>query len=377
MPFGAQDSLNFSRLVLQDLVKEKPMQYLSSFSGKTFSRRVGTALGAAALAVSLAGCQSGRIGSQIGPTQEHDMGNQYAQQIDTQAKFVTDGAYLRHILSLSQPIFAQAIKDRPGETYRIRVIDSPELNAFSVPGGYVYLYRGLVDKFINDDDALACIIAHESAHVVRRHVVKQMSDAQGKGMLVDLATILTRSGAVQQIGGTLFQMDQLHYSRNDEYEADRWGERFAYNAGFDPSGMVRTMILFEQLDKKYGTPAAYTLDHPISQNRALRAMEQYRELRANGGQYTSEAYTVTGDKIAARRHDISYPALVLATMAPVLPAQTREDRAEDKADAKAAAQPTVPAPLPAVPALPAPRPVSVPVPPAAPPQPQVSAPPVS
>lgn len=353
------------------------MQYLSSFSGKTFSRRVGTALGAAALAVSLAGCQSGRIGSQIGPTQEHDMGNQYAQQIDTQAKFVTDGAYLRHILSLSQPIFAQAIKDRPGETYRIRVIDSPELNAFSVPGGYVYLYRGLVDKFINDDDALACIIAHESAHVVRRHVVKQMSDAQGKGMLVDLATILTRSGAVQQIGGTLFQMDQLHYSRNDEYEADRWGERFAYNAGFDPSGMVRTMILFEQLDKKYGTPAAYTLDHPISQNRALRAMEQYRELRANGGQYISEAYTVTGDKIAARRHDISYPALVLATMAPVLPAQTREDRAEDKADAKAAAQPTVPAPLPAVPALPAPGPVSVPVPPAAPPQPQVSAPPVS
>ncbi len=345
------------------------MHSFSSFSGKTLARRLGIGLGTAALAASLAGCQSGRIGNQIGTTQEHDLGNQYAQQIDSQAKFVTDGAYMRHILSLSQPIFAQALKDRPGEAFRIRVIDSPELNAFSIPGGYVYLYRGLVDKFIDDDDALACIIGHETAHVVRRHVVKQMSDAQGKGMLVDLASILTRSAAVQQIGGTLYQMDQLHYSRNDEYEADRWGEKFAYNAGFDPSGMVRTMILFEKMDKEQAMPPAYALDHPISHNRALRVMEQYRELRANGGQYVSESYNVTGDKIAARQHDISYPALVLATLAPVLPAQTREDRAEDKATAKAAAPPSAPSPVPAAPTSPASRPASAPVTPAAlPPQ---------
>jgi len=374
MPSGAQGSVKRFRRKLRDFVKENPMRYPSSFSGKTLARRLSIALGAAALAVGLAGCQSGRIGSQISPTQEHDLGNQYAQQIDTQAKFVTDGAYLRHILSLSQPIFAQAIKDRPGETYRIRVIDSPELNAFSIPGGYVYLYRGLVDKFADDDDALACIIAHESAHVARRHVVKQMSDAQGKGMLVELATILTRSGAVQQIGGALYQIDQLHYSRSDEYEADRWGEKFAYNAGFDPSGMVRTMTLFEKMDKEHGGRAAYAQDHPISHNRALRAMEQYRELRANGGQYTSEAYNVTGDKIAAREHDISYPALVLATMPPVLPAQTREDQAEDKANAKAAAQPSATNPMSVPPAAPSPPPASAPTPPAAAPQPPSSAP---
>ena len=375
------------------------MQYLPSFSRSTLGRRLGIGLGAAALAVCLAGCQSGRISNQISTTQEHDLGNEYAQQIDTQAKFVTDGAYLRHIQSLAQPIFAQAVKDRPGESFRIRVIDSPELNAFSIPGGYIYMYRGLVDKFADDDDALACIIAHESAHVTRRHVVKQMSDAQGKGMLVDLATILTRSYAVQQIGGTLYQMDQLHYSRGAEYEADRWGEKFAYNAGFDPSGMVRTMTLFEKLDKGQAMPPAYALDHPVSHNRALRAIEQYRELRANGGQYVSEAYQVGGDKIAARQHDISYPALVLATMAPVLPQQTKEDRAEDKATAKSAAQsaptnpasmppaapaprpasaPAAPAPRPAsAPVAPAPRPASVPVTPPAARQPQASAPPTS
>jgi len=346
------------------------MHYPSSFSRKTWGRRLGLGLGTAALALALAGCQSGRINNQISTTDEHDMGNQYAQQIDTQAKFVTDGAYLRHIQSLAQPIFAQAVKDRPGESFRIRVIDSPELNAFSIPGGYIYLYRGLVDKFANDDDALACIIGHESAHVVRKHVVKQISDAQGKGLLLGLATILTRSGAVQQIGGTLLEMNQLSYSRNDEYEADRWGEKFAYNAGFDPSGMVRTMTLFQKLEKSEPMPPAYTLDHPISQNRALRALEQYRELRANNGQYISLAYQVSGDKIAAREHDISYPALVLATQAPVLPQQTKEDQAENKATAKAAvlpstpspapvALPSTPSPAPATPASPATRPASV------------------
>ena len=357
------------------------MHYPSSFSRKTWARRLGIGLGTAVLAAALAGCQSGRINNQISTTDEHDLGNQYAEQIDTQAKFVTDGAYLRHIQSLAQPIFAQAVKDRPGESFRIRVIDSPELNAFSIPGGYVYLYRGLVDKFANDDDALACIIGHESAHVVRKHVVKQISDAQGKGLILGLATILTRSGAVQQLGGTLLEMNQLSYSRNDEYEADRWGEKFAYNAGFDPSGMVRTMTLFQKLEKSEPMPPAYTLDHPISQNRALRALEQYRELRANNGQYVSPAYQVSGDKIAAREHDISYPALVLATQAPVLPLQTKEDQAENKATAKAAAQtatsspvpaaqtatpspvpvalPSTPSPAPATPASPATRPASV------------------
>jgi hypothetical protein len=124
-------------------------------------------------------------------------------------------------------------------------------------------------------------------------------------------------------------------------------------------------------------PPAYALDHPISQNRALRAMEQYRELRANGGQYVSESYNPGGDKIAARQHDISYPALVLATMALTLPAQTREDRAEDKANAKAAAQPGTTNPAPVPPAAPAPRPASVPMPPAPVPQKTPASPPTS
>jgi predicted Zn-dependent protease len=285
-------------------------------SHKTFPRRA--ALAACALMALLVGtgCQNGRFGTNISTREENDMGRQAAQEIDSQVKFVTDGKYNRRINTIAMTVFAQAIKDRPDVSFRVRVIDSPEVNAFSIPGGYVYLYRGLLDKLGSDDDAVACIIGHESAHVVRRHVVKQMSDAQGKGLLVDVASLLTRSGAVNQVGGLLYELDQLHFSRSDEYEADRWGEKFAYNAGYDPSGMVRTFHILEAMEKQDGSPPPYAEDHPINQNRSLRALEQYRELRANGGQYLTEAYDPDGDKAAAKKNDISYQALVLATTPP-------------------------------------------------------------
>lgn len=289
--------------------------------------------------LALPGCQSGRISNDMDATQENDLGKQYAQQIDSQAKFVTDGKYNRRILAIAAPVFAQANKDRPDISFRVRVIDSPEVNAFSIPGGYVYVYRGLLDKLGDDDDAIACVIGHESAHVVRRHVVKQISDAQGKGILVDLATLLSRSYQVGQIGNALYELDQLHYSRSDEYEADRWGERFAYNAGYDPVGMVRTFHVLEDLEKRSSEPPPYATDHPINQNRSLRALEQYRELRANGGQYIGEVYNPEGDKLAAKKNDISYQALVLATT-PLGPSTPLKQTGDDDAP------PPPPAPTP-------------------------------
>ena len=96
--------------------------------------------------LALPGCQSGRISNDMDATQENDLGKQFAQQINSQAKFVTDGKYNRRILAIAAPVFAQANKDRPDISFRVRVIDSPEVNAFSIPGGYVYVYRGLLDK---------------------------------------------------------------------------------------------------------------------------------------------------------------------------------------------------------------------------------------
>jgi len=264
-----------------------------------------------------AGCQSGQIhNNMMNSSQENELGRDYALQIDNQAKFVMDGKINRRVLDIAIPIFAQAQKDRPDVSFRIRVIDSPELNAFSIPGGYVYLYRGLYDKIGKDDDALACVIGHEASHVVRRHVVKSISDSENKGLLVDLASALSRSYGVGQVGGALFELDQLHYSRVAEFEADRWGEKFAYNAGYDPSGMIRTFQIFEAEEKKNGGPVPYSRDHPINENRILRAEEQLRELRANKGAYLQDLYRPGEDKLAAEKNGIDYPALLLSTKMP-------------------------------------------------------------
>lgn len=280
--------------------------------------RLTLAAGAAVgVALASAGCQSGQIHNNVMNTeQENALGREYASEIDSQAKFVMDGKTNRRVLDIATPIFAQAQKEAPDVSFRIRVIDSPEVNAFSIPGGYVYIYRGLMDKIGPDDDALACIIGHESAHVVRRHVVKSISDSENKGFLVDLISVLSRSNAVSQVGGTLFELDQLHYSRAAEFEADRWGERFAYNAGYDPTGMVRTFQIFDKMEDGHNDAPSYALDHPINSNRILRVEEQLRELRADHGTYVSEAYDPNGDKIAAKEHDIDYHLLVLSTNIP-------------------------------------------------------------
>ena len=286
--------------------------------------RISFAAGAAVgLAAVSAGCQSGQIrNNMMNNEQENALGREYASEIDSQAKFVMDGKTNRRVLDIATPIFAQAQKEAPDVSFRIRIIDSPEINAFSIPGGFVYIYRGLLDKIGPDDDALACIIGHESAHVVRRHVVKSISDSENKGFLVDLASVLSRSYAVSQVGGTLFQLDQLHYSRAAEYEADRWGERFAYNAGYDPTGMVRTFRIFETMESQGPSVPSYAEDHPGSANRILRVQEQLRELRADHGTYVSEAYNPTGDQIAAKEHDIDYHLLVLSTSVPAAPPET-------------------------------------------------------
>lgn len=333
---------------------------MSSYNLSSHNRRlkrtliVGAALGVAALS---AGCQSGQIHNNVmNSEQENALGRDYASQIDSQAKFVMDGKTNRRVLDIAAPIFAQAQKEAPNVSFRIRVIDSPEINAFSIPGGYVYIYRGLLDKIGPDDDALACIIGHESAHVVRRHVAKSISDSENKGFLVDLLTVLSRSNAVGQLGGTLFQLDQLHYSRSAEFEADRWGERFAYNAGYDPTGMIRTFQTFEKMEDGHNDTPSYALDHPINQNRILRVQEQMRELRADHGTYVSEDYSPTGDQVAAKEHDIDYHLLVLSTGIPV-PAPTAkttpivtEHHLQDKDQTDTPASRPVPAgPVPAGP----------------------------
>ena len=239
----------------------------------------------ATLIVGVSGCKEPTFKNVYSTSDEIQMGQEASDEIDASEKIDMNVQDNTRVQNVAQPIFDQARKIRPDLPYQIRIIDSPEINAFSLPGGFIYIYTGLLNKLGNDDDALAGVIGHETAHAVRRHVVKQMSDAGGKGILLQLFGMSTNSYDAYNYANLAYDLDQLHFSRQDEYEADKYGLMFAYNAGYDPAGMNRMFKKLEDLEKITGSEPAYAEDHPITKNRELRVVDLEKELQANDGTY--------------------------------------------------------------------------------------------
>jgi predicted Zn-dependent protease len=244
--------------------------------------------------VCLTGCQDETFHNIYSTEQEQQFGQEESEDIDASEKIDTDAKDNTRVQQVAQAIFAQARKMRPDVVYQIKIIDSPEVNAFSLPGGYEYVYTGLLNKIGDDDDALAAVIGHESAHVVLRHVVKQMSDAGIKGLLVELVGVTTENYNTYNATSAVYELEQLHYSREDEYQADKYGLMFSYNAGYDPQGMIRMFKKLEGGGEGGGDDGdAYAMDHPITRNRILRAEALMKILHANHGTYPSNTDAVT------------------------------------------------------------------------------------
>lgn len=223
---------------------------------------------AAAMLLLAAGCA-------ISTSQEIEMGTQYAQQINAQLPIVSDPEANRYINVLGDSIAKLA--DPRHLDWQFYIVDSREVNAFAVPGGFIYVNRGLIER-ADKMDQLAGAIGHEIGHVVRRHSVKQMEKQQRAGMGVTLACVLTRvctsqaaQAAINVGAGAVF----AKFSRDDENEADVEGVRNIVRAGIDPHGMVE---LFQKLiDERKQRPAgvdAWFLTHPLEEDRIASVSAQ-------------------------------------------------------------------------------------------------------
>ena len=165
------------------------------------------------------------------------MGAQTAQEINSQIPLVRDGEINRYINVLGDSI-ARLADDR-GIDYTFFVVDAMEVNAFAVPGGYIYVNRGLITRTTNMSQ-LAGVLGHEIGHVVRRHSVQQMQKMQQAQIGVTLACVLTsvcNSGiaetAINVAGGAAF----AKFSRDDEREADQEAITNVVRAGIHPDGI--------------------------------------------------------------------------------------------------------------------------------------------
>jgi predicted Zn-dependent protease len=214
-----------------------------------------------AFAATMAGCA-------ISTQQEVQMGTEYAQQINAQLPIVKDPEVVRYINVLGDSI-AKLADDRSLD-WQFFVVNSQEVNAFAVPGGYVYVNRGLIER-AQKMDQLAGVLGHEIGHVVRRHSVKQMEQAQGANIGVTLACVLTQvcnnqaTGALINLGGTaLF----AKFSRDDEAQADEEGVKNVVRAGIDPRGIPEMFrILINERERSPSTVDAWFATHPLEESR--------------------------------------------------------------------------------------------------------------
>ena len=226
-------------------------------------------LAGVALAVVLTGCG-------VSTQQEVDMGAQYSAQINQQLPIVGDPELNRYINVLGDSI-ARLTSRTDIPDWHFYIVDSKEVNAFAVPGGYVYVNRGLIER-TQRMDQLAGVLGHEIGHVVRRHSIKQMQQQQRANLGVTLACVLTsvcnnQAGqAAIQVGGTaLF----ARFSRGDENEADEEGVKNVIRAGISPNGIPEMFqILINERNSNPGAVESWFATHPLEEDRiaATRAM---------------------------------------------------------------------------------------------------------
>jgi septum formation protein len=222
---------------------------------------------------------------------EVQMGKNIARQVaeGKEYKFVEDPLIQRRVGDIGKKI--AAVCDRKEIDYHFQVIEDKEVNAFSLPGGYVYLNSGLVEKAKNDDE-LAGVIAHEVGHIVARHAIKKLQ----AGQLYTLARVLVAqvpsSGEVSAAADEAFTQIMLGYSREDEFLADQLGARYAKRAGYDPYGMISFLETLGEVNKRKPLrPPMYYKTHPYIPDR-VRVVKQEIGEQITFSDYINIEYTL-------------------------------------------------------------------------------------
>ncbi len=200
----------------------------------------------------------------LSPDKERKVGQEAAADIERGAPLVT-GPVEEWVQRIGARL---AAKSDPEFKYSFHVIDAPQINAFCLPGGHIFVYTGL-RKVVKTDDELAAVLAHEITHAEEHHYAKQLSKSSKRGALIGAVSIFAGlPNAVSQGLNILdFSMTQK-YSRENEAEADTEGLFRLKRAGFDPNAMVT--VLKRLADEDNGDVDQWMSDHPEGKKRAAK-----------------------------------------------------------------------------------------------------------
>ena len=202
----------------------------------------------------------------IPTSQEVALGRAAARQVESHSVMCKDPVINSYVNWVGQKI--AAVSGRYDITYHYKVIVSPELNAFSLPGGWVYVYTGLLKHLKNEAD-LAFVLGHETGHIVGRHAIRRLQLIYGINFLLSL-TLGGRnlSQAELEVLKVLYQIVIAGYSRKEEMEADEMGAYFTGKAGWNPVASIETLEILDKLMKfKPSGVTELFMDHPTNQKR--------------------------------------------------------------------------------------------------------------
>ncbi len=230
-------------------------------------------LAAILLAVVLGGCNPKGM---VSTNQEIEIGKQSSKEIESKYGIVKDAQLNDMVNTMGQAI--AKCSDRPDLEYTFKILDQKDVNAVSLPGGWVYVYKGLIDETKGKPDELAGVIAHEVGHIAARHHAQMMGRELQAQILIGTLT----KGDVQQVAGVFANVQLLRWSRVQEFQADKLGVKYMYRCQrWDAQGLVNFFDTLLKIQKNH--PSKFEqifLTHPVTEERIKRAQEYLNALKA-------------------------------------------------------------------------------------------------
>ena len=219
----------------------------------------------------------------ISTPSEVEMGKSVHESIIRKYKLSRNPAQIERIRRIGERV--SKVSDRQDYEYHFYVLQDDEMNAFTTPGGNVYIYTGLLDK-LKSDDQIASVLAHEVGHCAARHTVKKFQAALGYDLISQIVLSRIGEGTVRQItelsSNAVTNIIFSAYGRQDEYQADQLGVKYMYRACFDPRAAVETFKILEADSQGPGAPLILR-SHPFIHDRISMAETEIKSLKSKYG----------------------------------------------------------------------------------------------
>jgi hypothetical protein len=213
------------------------------------------------------------------PQDDIKLGAQFSEEAEQQLPMLKDEKVNNYLTELGLRLAEHA----PGEKYpyQFKCVNVADINAFALPGGRVYVNRGLIQAADNEAQ-LAGVMGHEISHVALRHgtsqVTKSLAPSMGVAVLGSVLGDNALGKLVTAVGAFSMNSLLLKYSRTDESQADILGTQIAHDAGYDPHALAEFFVVLADVEKKMGAPPEFFSNHPSPEHRIERVNEEIQKL---------------------------------------------------------------------------------------------------